>query len=305
MSLTLSAYQERAKATDLKPAGADGLVIALLGLVGEAGSLLTEYKKRMVDGEAHQGFKAHLAEELGDLLWYLATIATRNGLSLEDAAQRNLEKTRSRWLPPDHRAPLFDEGRAADEQLPRQFEYKYESREVEGRAKVLLVDERGTTIGDPLTDNAHEDDGYRFHDVLHLAHAVVLGWSPVYRKLLGRKRKSNDAVDHVDEVEDGARAQLAEELVAAATYEYAARHLYLQVDHVDWDLLRLVKRITAQLEVNVRTEAEWEEAMLLAFNVWRQVRDYNGGTLRGDLLARTLEFVPPKPASESGPVPVQ
>jgi NTP pyrophosphatase (non-canonical NTP hydrolase) len=297
MSLTLSAYQERANATDLKPEGTDGLVIALLGLVGEAGSLLTEYKKRMVDGEAHQGFKAHLAEELGDLLWYLATIATRNGLSLEDAAQRNLEKTRGRWLPPDHRAPLFDEERDVDEQLPRKFEYKYEFREVDGKAKVLLVDEHGTTIGDPLTDNAHEDDGYRFHDVLHLAHAVVLGWSPVYRKLLGRKRKSNDAVDHVDEVEDGARAQLAEELVAAATYEYAARHLYLQVDHVDWDLLRLIKRITDRLEVKVRTEAEWEEAMLLAFNVWRQVRDYNGGTLRGDLVARTLEFVPPTPAS--------
>ena len=297
MSLTLSAYQERAKATDLKPAGPDGLVIALLGLVGEAGSLLTEYKKRMVDGEAHQGFQAHLAEELGDLLWYLATIATRNGLSLEDAAQRNLEKTRGRWLPPDHRAALFDEEREPAEQLPRQFEYRYESRDVEGKAKVLLIDERGSTIGDPLTDNAYEDDGYRFHDVLHLAHAVVLGWSPVLRKLLGRKRKSNDAVDHADEVEDGARAQNAEELVAAATYEYAARHLYLQVDHVDWDLLRLVKRITARLEVNVRTEAEWEEAMLLAFDVWRQVRDYNGGTLRGDLVGRTLEFVPPTPAS--------
>jgi NTP pyrophosphatase (non-canonical NTP hydrolase) len=297
MSLTLSAYQERAKDTDQRPEGPEGLVIALLGLVGEAGSLLTEYKKRLVDGEAHQGFKAHLAEELGDLLWYLATIATRNGLSLEEAAQRNLEKTRGRWLPPDHRAPLFDLERAVAEQLPRRFEYRYESRLVDGKAKVLLINEGGNIIGDPLTDNAHEDDGYRFHDVLHLAHAVVLGWSPVYRKLLGRKRKSNDAVDHADEVEDGARAQIAEELVAAAAYEYATRHDYLKVDHVDWDLLRLVKRITARLEVRVRTEAEWEEAILLAFEVWRQVREHNGGTLRGDLVARTLEFVPPRSAS--------
>ena len=85
MTLTLAEYQEKAKATDQRaPDDEQGLVIALLGLVGEAGSLLTEYKKRLRDGEAHQGFFAQVGEELGDLLWYLATIATRCGLTLED-----------------------------------------------------------------------------------------------------------------------------------------------------------------------------------------------------------------------------
>lgn len=297
MNLTLTDYQNQAKQTDQKPKGADeGLVIAMLGLVGETGSLLTEYKKRLRDGEAHRGFKAQVAEELGDLLWYLSTIATRAGLSLEEIALANLAKTRARWLPPDQRAPLFDEGREPNEQLPRRFAYRFEDRVVEGKRKVVLVGEDGIDLGNELTDNDYDDDGYRFHDVLHLAHAVVLGWSPVFRKLLGHKRKSNDAIDHADEVEDGARAQLAEELVAAAAYEYAARHDYLDVDHVDWDLLRLVKRITSRLEVRVRTEAEWEEAILLAFNVWREVRTNNGGTLHGDLLARTLRVVPPTPA---------
>ena len=31
-------------------------------------------------------------------------------------------------------------------------------------------------IGDALTDNAHIDDGYRFHDIFHFAYAAVLGW---------------------------------------------------------------------------------------------------------------------------------
>jgi NTP pyrophosphatase (non-canonical NTP hydrolase) len=293
MTLTFSEYQQKAKDTDQRPQDADhGLLIALLGLVGEAGSLVTEYKKKLRDGDAHSGFRSEVAEELGDLLWYLATIATRCGYSLEDMAKNNLEKTRSRWLPPGQRAPLFDADRAPGEQLPRQFEYRYEYREHKGKQRAVLVDQDGTLIGDPLTDNAYDDDGYRFHDVLHLAHAVVLGWSPVYRKLIHHKRPSNDAVDHVDEVEDGARAQLAEELVAAATYEYAARHDYLKVEHVDWDLLRLIKRITAPLEVRVRTEAEWEEAILLAFKVWREVKAQNGGKVRGDLIARTLEYVP-------------
>lgn len=296
MTLTFREFQEKAKDTDQKPESSDdGLVIALLGLVGEAGSLLTEYKKRLRDGEAHRGFKSQVAEELGDLLWYLATIATRSGLSLEEIAEQNVVKTRTRWLPPDRRAPLFDEDRKPDEQLPRHFEYRYEYQDIKGKPRVVLLDEHGKFVGDPLSDNAYEDDGYRFHDVLHLAHAVVLGWSPVFRKLLERKRKSNDDVDHVDEVEDGARAQIAEELVAAAAYDYASRHDYLAVDHVDWDLLRLVKRITSRFEVSVRTEAEWEEAILLAFKVWRQIREHDGGTLRGDLHTRTLEFVPPMP----------
>lgn len=297
MTLTFATYQTQAKETDQKPENADeGLVIALLGLVGEAGSLLTEYKKRLRDGEAHRGFKSQVAEELGDLLWYLATIATRSDLSLEEIARKNLEKTRARWLLPDRRAPLFDEGRQPGEQLPRRFEYRYQYQKIKGKRKVVLIDEQGELVGDPLTDNAYEDDGYRFHDVLHLAHAVVLGWSPVLRKLLGRKRKLNDEIDHADEVEDGARAQIAEELVAAAAYDYASRHDYLRVDHVDWDLLRLIKRITSRLEVSIRSEAEWEEAILLAFKVWREIRTHDGGILRGDMLVRTLEFLPLTPA---------
>lgn len=297
MSLTFEEYQERAKDTDQKAEDDEqGLLIALLGLVGEAGSLATEYKKRLRDGEAHRGFKDEVGEELGDLMWYIATIATRSGLSLGDVAKKNLEKTRARWLQPERRAPLFDADREPSEQLPRRFEYRYEYRDVDGKRKVVLVDQDGTLVGDALTDNAYGDDGYRFHDIVHLAHAVVLGWSPVLRKLLKRKRKSNDDVDHADEVEDGARAQIMEELVAAAAWDYATRHDAMAVEHVDWDLLRLIKRVTSHLEVRVRSEAEWEEALLLAFRVWRQVRDCDGGTLRGNLVARTLEFGAPAQA---------
>ena len=58
-------------------------------------------------------------------------------------------------------------------------------------------------------------------------------------------------------------------------------------------MLRLMKRLTSRLEVRVRTEAEWEEAILLAFSVWRQVRQHGGGTVRGNLRTRTLDFEPP------------
>jgi NTP pyrophosphatase (non-canonical NTP hydrolase) len=289
VSLTLDEYQALAQQTDQKPGkGEEALVMSLLGLAGEAGTLLAEYKKRLRDGQAHRGFHAEVEEELGDILWYVANIATKCDLSLSDLAQKNLDKTRARWLPPAQPAPLFDDDRPEPEQLPRKFRFAFEYRELRGKQRVLMVDTAGMLAGDPLTDNAYVQDGYRFHDVLHLAHAAVLGWSPVLRKLLSRKRRSSDTLD---EVEDGGRAQVLEETVAAATYEYAARHNFLEVTRVDWDLLRIIKRVTANLEVCVRTEAEWERAILVAAEVWRQVRDHDGGAVEGDMVARTLRYV--------------
>ena len=54
--------------------------------------------------------------------------------------------------------------------------------------------------------------------MIHLAFACVLGWSPLVRKMLGAKRKSNPKVD---EVEDGARAILIEEGIATSIFGQA------------------------------------------------------------------------------------
>ena len=58
----------------------------------------------------------------------------------------------------------------------------------------------GMQIGDGLTDNRYEADGYRYHDIFHLTYMALLGSSPISRRLLGRKRRSRP---EVDEVEDG------------------------------------------------------------------------------------------------------
>jgi hypothetical protein len=63
--------------------------------------------------------------------------------------------------------------------------------------------ELGKKIGNSLTDNSFEPDGFRFHDALHIALAAHTGWSPVLRSLLRLKRRS---LPQVDEIEDGARA---------------------------------------------------------------------------------------------------
>lgn len=38
-----------------------------------------------------------LAKELGDVMWYVATIVTTANLSLEDIAEKNIEKLRKRY----------------------------------------------------------------------------------------------------------------------------------------------------------------------------------------------------------------
>src|SRR5688572_22928115 len=96
--MDLKEYQEAAKKTDQLPEPHEhAVLVPLLGLVGEAGTLVSEYKKLLRDGEAHERFRERVSEELGDILWYLANVASKFGLDLGEIAKRNLWKTRDRW----------------------------------------------------------------------------------------------------------------------------------------------------------------------------------------------------------------
>lgn len=301
--MDLAEFQRYAQATDQNPRSSkDGdifdfgkhEVIPMLGLVGEVGGLLGEYKKLLRDGATHRKFRDEVAEELGDILWYVANVATKFSLNLNEIAEQNLAKVQDRWQPPEGIGGLYDSHLPESQQLPRAFEYQFEDREVNGVTKVVLVDRlAGQTTGDPLTDNAYEDDGYRYHDALHLAFAACLGWSPILRKLLRvRGRLEHRAPAEVDEVEDGGRAQVIEEAIVAAAYVYAANHDFLDgVDAVDWQLLRHIKQLTANIEVRNRTTWEWNATLLQGFSVWRQLRNHNGGVVCGNLVTRTFEFL--------------
>ncbi|GEM_PF-44893 len=127
--MELRDYQREALATDQVPGeGGAALIVPLLGLAGEAGTLLSEYKKYLRDGEAHRLHKERVAEELGDLWWYLSNVASKYGLDLGAIAEANLAKIRSRWPRRSHvrpdptAAPTFDAGFPDQERLPRQFE---------------------------------------------------------------------------------------------------------------------------------------------------------------------------------------
>jgi NTP pyrophosphatase (non-canonical NTP hydrolase) len=73
----------------------DGVVMAALGLAGEAGEVVELIKKWRFHGKPIA--EADLKAELGDVLWYLACMADRYGFRLEDIAAENLAKLEKRW----------------------------------------------------------------------------------------------------------------------------------------------------------------------------------------------------------------
>jgi hypothetical protein len=106
-----------------------------------------------------------------------------------------------------HNSSFYDAEYPAHEQMPRVFCVDFCEHKTDSKTSVtVLVD--GKQIGNELTDNAHQEDGYRYHDIFHLSYLAVLGWSACMRKILGKKRKS---CAYIDEVEDGARATSVEE----------------------------------------------------------------------------------------------
>ena len=96
--MQLSHYQQRSRATAVYPGAGENLTYPALGLCGEAGEVAEKVKKAMRDdgGVLTEERRAALAAELGDVLWYVAQLATEADLDLDEIAEENLAKLLSR-----------------------------------------------------------------------------------------------------------------------------------------------------------------------------------------------------------------
>jgi len=74
------------------------LMAQVLGLADESGEVLGKFKKllRDKDGKLTDDDKKEIAKELGDVLWYVASVTYLLGYDLNDVAQMNLDKLASR-----------------------------------------------------------------------------------------------------------------------------------------------------------------------------------------------------------------
>jgi NTP pyrophosphatase (non-canonical NTP hydrolase) len=87
-------YQTKSRATAKYPAIGHAVIYPTLGLVNEAGEVAGKIKKvfRDKEGQINPDVREALKAELGDVLWYLAQVATELDLHLDEIAEHNIAK---------------------------------------------------------------------------------------------------------------------------------------------------------------------------------------------------------------------
>ena len=276
----------------------DALMPYLVRIWNNAGQLLSPFGRITGPTDTEIFNKETVSKALGDIMWYVAGFAMVYKLDLDEIVNQNALKINSAFPSSEKNkvpTPLFDEGLSPLEKFPRKFNVDFVQSDPS--TAVMLVN--GVRIGDRLADNAYSIDGYRFHDSIHLAFAAILGWSPVIRGLLMRKRKSDPKID---EVEDGARAQIVEEMIVKISHSYAVGHdpeeLLDHANHVNLNLLKDIVKLTEGLEVSGGREGfqgckywEWEKAILDGFKIYNMLRKNLSGRIIVDLHKRSVTFV--------------
>src|SRR5258706_9370786 len=91
-------YQTKSRLTAKYPAIGHAVIYPTLGLVNEAGEVAGKIKKvfRDKDGEISEETRSALKAELGDVLWYMAQVATELGLTFDEIAEYNIAKLMDR-----------------------------------------------------------------------------------------------------------------------------------------------------------------------------------------------------------------
>lgn len=94
--MKLNEYQDQANRTKNSDIGfVQEFANYALGLNGEAGEVADHIKKGIFHG--HEMNRHELAKELGDVLWYVANLATLAGFTLEQIATMNVQKLMNRY----------------------------------------------------------------------------------------------------------------------------------------------------------------------------------------------------------------
>ena len=359
--VTFGRYEDSFPETDITK-DKDEASIAIMGLAGEIGDLLSEFKKELRGDIAPNQHKDAICEEIGDCLWYLTKICkvrgtllskvlgqthrtsldvilddseavplkqkelasrliiehgklvgslSKNGnfeegikklaillastaksfnLTLGQAADFNINKTKNRFSEDYSSLKLYDEDFESFEQLPRELEVNIMEKKVGRELKAMLfIDD--FIYGNPLEDNiTGAPDHYRYHDVFHLAFATNLGWSPNLRALLSRKRKSKP---EVDKNQDGGRARVMEEGIVHLVFRYGEENNFFKEinnPRVNASLLNSIEAMVKGFEVDDRPLSLWNKAICDGFRIFLQIKEHRHGKVSIDLNERTIKF---------------
>lgn len=94
--MNFNKYQIMSSRTINKDSSNKDLILnGCMGLAGETGELIDAYKKAVFHG--HDIDKDYVAKELGDIMWYIAAIATAEDIKLDEVARMNIYKLIKRY----------------------------------------------------------------------------------------------------------------------------------------------------------------------------------------------------------------
>jgi len=357
--ITFRTYEEAIKKTEV-PDKASSFMVYQLGLAGEIGELLTEFKKDQRGDVGDGKHQTAVCNELGDCLWYLAqmckqkesslheiagcdsfssldviqrnvksgelfdlanelvihngklaeqlkdagdvnviladiltclgAIASEFLLSLSEVAERNMEKTKMRFGKDYSHLSLLDEGFPDFERFKNKLKVEIRQERVGQTTKAMLFI-NGFMYGNPLDDNiSGEEDYFRYHDIFHMSFVAHLWWSPSFRALLNKKRRSDPKVD---KNEDGGRARLLEEGLVHLIFRYGRDNNFFDGKtnaRVTSSILNAIEAMVKGYEVQDRPLSLWNNAIINAFKVFLEVKKNGGGVITIDMKNRKLRY---------------
>ena len=220
---------------------------------------------------------------------YLSIINKLN-ISLKEILEANILKINDRFIPIedlDLTKYEFDKGFSEEKKKKKIFEIKFVTK----ANKKSYMKLNNVFIGDALNNNHRDDDGYKYHDVFHLAFATVLHWSPTFRALIKHKRKSNP---QIDETEDSGRAIVIEEGLSAWLF---AKHKLDKIDltnenNITYGMLKTIREFVHGYEVEKCPLQLWVSAITQGYSVFNQLSSHKGGIVKCDLVNRKITFLP-------------
>jgi NTP pyrophosphatase (non-canonical NTP hydrolase) len=91
-------YQKESRKTAEYQGKDKSYVYPLMGLAGETGEVIEKIKHvfRDKNNKFDADSRKEIAKEMGDVLWYLAQLATELGISIDQVAEDNIIKLQSR-----------------------------------------------------------------------------------------------------------------------------------------------------------------------------------------------------------------
>ena len=187
-----------------------------------------------------------------------------------------------------HKNVFYDSSFKVEEQLPRNFSVTFKEIGVGSKGEVRVIFNNESQVGDIINDNSYINDFYRYHDIFHYTFAAMLGWSPCARAMMKRKRKSNQ---QVDEIEDGARATITEEAISLILFNDAKGKNFYEEQKVSKELIEQIKDMAGSFEVRDKTEKDWENAIMKAYELFRNLKQNGGGKIVFDMLNKNIQFI--------------